>query len=61
MIADPVGEGRGFLRRDPLAQLGICERSLELREEQLRDDKLKLAVAASTRDLGRRPLGGQHP
>jgi hypothetical protein len=33
MIADPAGEGGGVLRRDPLAQLGIGERSLKLREE----------------------------
>ena len=61
VVADPVGEGGGFLRSDPLAELGIGERPLELREQQLGDDELELAVAASTQDLGRGALGGQHP
>jgi len=41
VVARPVGERGGFLRRDPLAPLRIGDRSLELDEQHLGDHELE--------------------
>jgi hypothetical protein len=48
-----------FLRLDPLAELRVPERPLELREQKRRDHELELAAQPGEQRLRRRAGGGK--